>query len=82
MMVLGAHRTTGELPLIDLIVGNQVIAGSVNATPASFQAAVEDLERMPAGVLGQMIERMEFGDYRRSISGAPPDRPKVVHRIG
>jgi hypothetical protein len=82
MIVLGAHRTAGELSLVDLIVGNRMIAGSVNSSPASFAMAVEDLGRMPGGVLGEMIERMAFGDYTTSILGAPPDRPKVVHRVG
>jgi threonine dehydrogenase-like Zn-dependent dehydrogenase len=81
MIVLGASRTAGELPLLDLIVGNRIIAGSVNADPEAFRRAAADLPLMPAAVLRGMIERCEFGDYARSITGSRPTAPKIVHVV-
>lgn len=77
MVVLGAPA--GEISLIELIVGNRVIAGSINASSEAFRAGVADLARMPRAVLAAMIERMRFSDWPRSISGASVDAPKVVH---
>jgi threonine dehydrogenase-like Zn-dependent dehydrogenase len=81
LMVLGANDSGNAVPLIDLIVGNRVVAGSVNASPEAFGAAVADLPRMPRTVLTSMIERADFGAYDRSILGAPAGAPKVVHVI-
>lgn len=81
LIVLGALRTEGSLPLLDLIVGNQIIAGSVNASPESFTAAVADLPRLPRGLLKKMIQYRSFEEYRSSFTGAPEQYPKIVHRI-
>ena len=69
------------MPLLDLIVGNQIVAGSVNASPEAFAAAVADLPRFPSPVLRGMIARTGFEDWRRSIEGSPSPAPKTVHSL-
>jgi threonine dehydrogenase-like Zn-dependent dehydrogenase len=80
-VTLGAGQATGDLSFLDLIVGNQTIMGSVNASPESFAAALADLDRLPASALTAMIRRFDFGDYRRSLFGRPGPEPKFVHVI-
>ncbi len=49
MVVLGTSVAEGRVSFTDLVVHNQVIAGSVNASPESFAWAVQDLgRRIPA----------------------------------
>ena len=79
MVILGARTTAAPAPLLDLIVGNRIVAGSVNASPAAFRQAAADLPFLPAALTGALIERTSFGDYRRTLTGAPPGAPKVVH---
>ena len=81
LVVLGAQQSPGVLPLIDLIVGNQIIAGSVNASPEAFASAATDLAGLPRELLNSMIEYREFSEYPASFSGAPAGAPKIVHRM-
>jgi threonine dehydrogenase-like Zn-dependent dehydrogenase len=81
LVVLGADRLPGTLSLINLIVKNQVVAGSVNAGPQAFAEAVRDRPRVPQDVLARMMLHMSFGDYRRSMLGDLPEEPKLVHHI-
>jgi glucose 1-dehydrogenase len=80
-VVLGAGQAEGAFSFIDLIVGNQTIVGSVNASPASFAAALADLDTLPSPALRAMIRRFEFADYRTTLFDRPPGtEPKFVHR--
>ena len=81
LIVLGAAESKDPLPLLDLIVGNQIVAGSVNASPAAFAQAAEDLPLLPAELLRALIERRPFGDFRSSFFGSPATRPKIVHTL-
>jgi len=82
MVLLGARETVRPVNLLDLIVGNQIVAGSVNAGPEAFARAATDLPLMPGEVLSRMIERTGFHDFRATLTGPPPDAPKVVHVLG
>jgi glucose 1-dehydrogenase len=77
-VILGAPNTHGDIPFEQLIVNNQHVVGSLNASPEAFRSAVEDLGRFDRRVLDCMIERLPWSEYRRAICGPPPDRPKVV----
>jgi len=77
-VILGAPNAHGDIPFEQLIVNNQHLVGSLNASPDAFQAGVEDLGRFDHRVLDRMIERLTWSEYRRAICGPPPDRPKVV----
>jgi threonine dehydrogenase-like Zn-dependent dehydrogenase len=81
LVVLGASVAEGRISFLDLIVHNQVIAGSVNASPEAFTLAVQDLGRFRPATLRAMIHRVPFGDFESSILGPPDSRPKVVHAL-
>jgi threonine dehydrogenase-like Zn-dependent dehydrogenase len=81
MAVLGSSNASGEMPFLDMIVNNQAVFGSVNASPEAFQQAVEDLGRMDRAVLRGMIRRTAFADFRNTIPAPSPDSTKVVHRF-
>lgn len=81
-VTLGAGQVSGEFSFIDLIVHNQTIVGSVNASPESFAAALADLEALPESALTPMIRRFAFEDYRATLFDRPPGaEPKFVHRM-
>jgi L-iditol 2-dehydrogenase len=78
MVVLGAKGA--ELPLIGMIVNNQVVAGSVNAGPGAFAQAVQDLPCFPRAALNSMVRKLPFSDWSRSIGGPVEfEQPKLVH---
>lgn len=79
LILLGALEWKANVSLWNLIGGNQIVAGSVNASPEAFRRAALDLPHMPADVLRSMIEYREFGDYRRSFLSAASTAPKIVH---
>ncbi len=79
MIVLGATFANGEMPFLNMVVRNQIVAGSVNASPAAAQRAVEDLARFDPHVLQGLIRRTDFDDFEHSILGPPGERPKIVH---
>jgi threonine dehydrogenase-like Zn-dependent dehydrogenase len=81
LMVLGAPQTPPDMLLWPLILGNQLIAGTVNASPDAFLAAVHDLGRIPRHLLDGLTERLPFDDYERSIYGSAPHVPKMIHVI-
>lgn len=81
LVLVGAMGAAGRISFIQMIVRNQKIAGVVNAGPQAFQAAVEDLGRMPRAILESMIERLPFEQYPATLEGPLGDRPKRVHRI-
>ena len=81
MVVLGASIGEGTVSFLDLVVQNQMVAGSVNASPESFAAGVLDLGRLNPSILRGMIHRVGFGDFENSILGPPHMSPKVVHAI-
>jgi threonine dehydrogenase-like Zn-dependent dehydrogenase len=79
MVVLGAPDGAGPVPFLRMIVNNQTVVGSVNADPAAFRAAVEDLARFDRRALASLISRARFADLPRSLTGPPSGAPKVVH---
>jgi threonine dehydrogenase-like Zn-dependent dehydrogenase len=79
--ILGASIATGEISFLDMVVGNQTVFGSVNASPESFKTAVHDLSRFDRKVLASMIRRAAFSDFRTTIPDPPAGAPKVVHVI-
>ena len=82
MIALGACVAEGRISFLDLIIHNQTIAGSVNASPESFAQAVQDLQLFPGETLRGMIHRVPFQDFEKSILGPPDSHPKLVHVLG
>jgi threonine dehydrogenase-like Zn-dependent dehydrogenase len=79
MVVLGAPDGAGHVPFLRMIVNNHTVVGSVNADPASFRAAVEDLANFDRRALAALITRARFSDLEKSLTGPPMVAPKVVH---
>lgn len=80
-ITLGARRAYGEISFIDLIVGNQTVAGIVNASRPFFELGVRDLGQLPRAALGGMIRRFGFGSFEETLFGSPAAEPKFVHVI-
>ena len=80
IVMLGAAKSL-QVHLLQLILRNQVIVGSVNASPADFRAAVDDLGRFPPDVLSRMIEREPASAFRSTLTGPLRSSPKIVHVI-
>jgi glucose 1-dehydrogenase len=80
-VTLGAGHVTGEFSFLNLIVGNQTIIGSVNASRDSFEAALADLDMLPSPALDAMIRRFAFGDFRQTLIEPSSPEPKFVHVV-
>jgi len=81
MVILGAPNATAAFPYRDLIVRNQSLIGSVNASMESFEQALADLARFDRRVLDAMIHRVRFDDFERSLLGPLGPYPKIVHML-
>jgi threonine dehydrogenase-like Zn-dependent dehydrogenase len=79
--VLGAPNSGGDFPFRDLILKNQTVFGSVNASPQAFDLALRDLASFDPAIVRRLIRRVGFSDYHESILGPPGDAPKLVHVI-
>jgi threonine dehydrogenase-like Zn-dependent dehydrogenase len=79
--VLGAANTTGPIPFMDLLVNNQTVFGSVNASPQAFRAALEDLLRFDRAILNRMIRRRSLSELPQTLPSPAPDSPKTVHVV-
>ena len=81
MVVLGARNGTGEIPFLNMIVGNHILAGSVNSAPHHFAQAIITLGRMERNVLNSLIKRRGFRQAGETISSPFHDAVKVVHSL-
>lgn len=81
LVLLGAKNSSGDVPFLNLIIGNQSIVGSVNASPRAFELALQDLERIERPWLTSLIERQPFSAFPETILGPPSGAAKLVHSI-
>ncbi|MCS6952470.1 MAG: alcohol dehydrogenase catalytic domain-containing protein [Bryobacterales bacterium] len=80
--ILGAASdAAGDFPFRSLLLGNQRVFGSVNASPDAFRRAVEDLARFDRRLLSRLIRRCRFEDYVETILGPAQPAPKPVHVV-
>jgi threonine dehydrogenase-like Zn-dependent dehydrogenase len=77
--ILGASTGVGHVSFRDLVVGNHVVFGSVNAGPESFARAVEVLGRFDPKMLRRMIDRRPFSEFRESIAAPSAGTAKITH---
>ncbi|MSV29409.1 MAG: glucose dehydrogenase [Bryobacterales bacterium] len=77
--VLGGGAGDGHLSFLDLVRKNQIVFGSVNASPDSMALAVADLGRLDRRVLEGFIRRVPLADFGRTILDPPRDTFKLVH---
>jgi glucose 1-dehydrogenase len=81
-MVLGARAASVEIPYLDLILGNRIVAGSVNASRGHFEAASLELSRMDRQWLVPMIARRPLAEAVETVLAPPPGVVKTVHALG
>ncbi len=81
LIALGAPNAATAFPFRDLIIKNQALIGSVNATAQSFEQALRDLARFDRKVLRAMIHRAGFDDFQQTLQGPLAPYPKVVHML-
>ncbi|HBY62141.1 MAG TPA: glucose dehydrogenase [Solibacterales bacterium] len=79
--IIGASQPFGRIPFLEMVINNQTVFGTVNASPAAFDSAVEDLARFDSGITDALIERRTFSALTESILGAPGGAVKLVHRV-
>ena len=79
MVVLGAQNALGEMPFLKMILNNQTLLGSVNASAAHFAAAIADLQRLERPLLARLIERRGLRDARHTILSPAGAESKAVH---
>jgi threonine dehydrogenase-like Zn-dependent dehydrogenase len=81
LIILGARPAEVPLPCLDMIIGNHIIAGSVNASREHFQKAVARLQSYDRQWLTPIILRLPLSRAAETIIAPPPEAIKVVHRI-
>jgi threonine dehydrogenase-like Zn-dependent dehydrogenase len=79
--LLGADSGEGHVSFRDLVVGNRIVFGSVNASPEAFALAIEDLGRFDAAMLSRLIERRPFATFPESIAAPSSGTAKIAHVI-
>ena len=80
VLLLGARPAEVHLPTLDMIIGNHVLAASVNASRDHFASAVAQLQAYDPRWLPRLIHRLPLARAAEAIF-APPDAVKIVHRI-
>ena len=81
LVTLGAPNAAAAFPYRDLIVKNQALVGSVNASSESFESGLADLARFDRRVLNAMIHRVKFDHFEQSLLGPLGPYPKIVHML-
>lgn len=76
--IVGSRNGEGPMPFLDMIVGNHVVFGTVNASPADFRQAVADLAEIP---VAGMIERRGRESILDTLTSRDGPALKTVHRI-
>jgi threonine dehydrogenase-like Zn-dependent dehydrogenase len=79
--LLGADTGDGHVSFRDLVVGNRIVFGSVNASPEAFALAIEDLGRFDPVMLRSLIERRPFSEFQESITAPSSGTAKIAHVI-
>ena len=79
--LLGAATGEGHVSFRDLVLGNRIVFGSVNASPEAFALAIEDLGRFDPAMLRKLIDRRPFGAFPESIGAPSSGTAKIAHVI-
>lgn len=79
--ILGAVAGDGHVAFRDLVLGNRVVFGSVNASPQAFAMAIDDLGRFDPAILQELIERRPFTAFQESVAEPSSGTAKIVHVI-
>jgi threonine dehydrogenase-like Zn-dependent dehydrogenase len=77
--LLGTDTGEGHVSFRDLVVGNRIVFGSVNASPEAFALAIGDLGRFDPAMLRRLIERRPFSAFPDSIAAPSSATAKIAH---
>jgi len=80
-VILGARRDLVEIPFLEMILGNKIIAGSVNASRVHFEFAARSLGEIPRHWLTPLIHRMPFDRAPQTVLNPPAGAIKTVHVV-
>lgn len=81
LILLGARPAEISLPCLDMIIGNHIIAGSVNASRQHFEQAVSRLRTYDRHWLTPLLTRVPLRRAAEMLFRPPAGAIKVVHRI-
>ena len=81
VVLLGARPAEVRLPTLDMIIGNHILAASVNASYDHFEMAVSRLGGYDRAWLVPLLHRLPLADAAHTIAHPPGAAVKVVHRI-
>ncbi len=81
LILLGARPAEVRLPSLDMIIGNHIIAGSVNASREHFGMAVRRLRSYDREWLAGLLQRQPLSQAAETIFTPRPGAIKAVHRI-
>ena len=81
LIILGARPADVRLPCLEMIIGNHIIAGSVNASRGHFEMAVARLQSYDRRWLTPLLVRLPLAHAAETIIHPPGGAIKVVHRI-
>lgn len=81
LILLGARPAEVRLPCLDMIIGNHIIAASVNASRDHFRLAVDRLGDYDRRWLDPLLTRLALESAAAALASPPPHAVKVVHRI-
>jgi threonine dehydrogenase-like Zn-dependent dehydrogenase len=78
LVLLGAAEFNARVPGLRLVLENQAVIGSINASPESFARAARLLPEFDRQVVEGMLRRRAAADFGATILGLP-EEPKPVH---
>ena len=75
------HTLEVRLPCLDMIIGNHILAASVNASFHHFELAVARLRGYDRAWLNPLLHRLPLAQAAETILHPPGAAVKIVHRI-
>jgi threonine dehydrogenase-like Zn-dependent dehydrogenase len=81
VILLGARPAQVSLPCLDMIIGNHILAASVNASRQHFEMAVARLRRHDRSLLDPLLHRIPLSGAAEALYSPPAGAVKIVHRI-
>lgn len=78
MVLIGASDFQLDFPGLRTVLLNQTLTGVVNASPAHFAAAIDDLARFPRPLLESLIHRQSLPHWPDALAHPGAQAPKSV----
>lgn len=81
VILLGARPAEVRLPCLDMIIGNHILAASVNASFAHFEQAVARLGGYDRRLLDPLLHRLPLRQAAETVLHPPGAAVKIIHCI-